>query len=53
MDESCSDNYVGYTIRHLYARAEEHLKLDGKNQSEIKDESVHPVETLLIKTLLS
>ena len=37
MDDSCTDSYVGYTIRHLYARAEEHLKVDGKQQSEVKE----------------
>ena len=37
MDASCTDNYVGYTIRHLFARAEEHLKVDDKRQSEVKD----------------
>ena len=39
--DSCPDNYVGYTIRHLYARAGEHLNLKAKQSSEIKDHLRH------------
>ena len=37
MNDSCSDSYVGYTTRHLYERCNEHLDLQTKKQSEIKD----------------
>ena len=36
-NESCTDSYVGYTVRHLFTRAEEHLKVKCNKQSEIKD----------------
>ena len=38
MRDSCPDNYIGYTIRHLYERCDkEHLNLKSKSKSEIKD----------------
>ena len=34
----CTDDYIGYTARHLYERCdEEHLNLKKKQQSEVKD----------------
>ena len=41
VSDSCPDNYVGYTIRHLFARAGEHLNLKTKQSSEIKDHIRH------------
>ena len=39
MNASCSDAYIGYTSRHLYKRCDrEHLNMNCKNQSEIKDD---------------
>ena len=37
MSDSCTDAYIGYTIRHLYERCDEHLNFKKKQQSEIKD----------------
>ena len=38
MSDSCTDDYIGYTARHLYERCdEEHLNLKKKQQSEVKD----------------
>ena len=38
MNASCSDDYIGYTTRHLYIRCgKEHLNLKSSGKSEIKD----------------
>ena len=37
MNVSCSDSYVGFTTRHLFERCNEHLDLQTKQQSEVKD----------------
>ena len=37
MNDSCPDDYIGYTTRHLFKRCEEHLNLTSSGKSEIKD----------------
>ena len=37
MSDSCTDNYIGFTTRHLYERVEEHTACHKQGQSEIKD----------------
>ena len=37
MNDSCSDSYVGYTTRHLFERCNEHLNIQTKAHSAIKD----------------
>ena len=36
MSDSCTDNYIGLTTRHLYERVEEHVAFAKKGPSEVK-----------------
>ena len=37
MSDSCTDNYIGFTTRHLFERVAEHTACNKQGQSEIKD----------------
>ena len=37
VSDSCTNKYVGYTIRHFYERCEEHVNIKKSGKSEIKD----------------